>query len=285
MKEIYTLADLQTWKPTALRVRLGVLGDPVAHSLSPRMQNAALVRTGLEMRYAAFCIRPAGLAEALELARRHGFVGLNLTIPHKVTAVSLVDHVDPEAAMIGAINSIKIRHGKAIGFNTDAAGFSRAVAAVFGRALGEIPTLILGAGGVARAIAFRAREEECPRLLIANRTRGKAIALAQETEAEAVSGDDLPAAVREVKLIVNATPLGLARDDGSPLPADCNLRHRFVFDTVYANHATALSKQARADEARFADGREMLLQQGALAFEQWFNLPAPLAEMRATLFS
>ena len=156
MKEVYTLADLKNWKAKAKApIRLGVFGDPVAHSLSPAMQNAALEKCGLEMRYARFEIGPSDLPAALELLPGLNFVGVNLTVPHKIAALSLVDEADETARQSGAVNTIKIDDGKLRGFNTDGKGFSRAIREEFSVDLRDLRILVLGAGGAARAIAWQ----------------------------------------------------------------------------------------------------------------------------------
>src|SRR5437667_3408708 len=126
-KDIYTLADLQTWHDVDPPIRLGVFGDPVAHSLSPQMQNAALKHDKIDIQHARFQISSEELGGALKLVRELDFVGLNLTVPHKIAALNHIADVDPAARKIGAINVIAVRDGKATGFNTDGLGFSRAL--------------------------------------------------------------------------------------------------------------------------------------------------------------
>lgn len=287
MKEIYTIEDLRAWRAGGpeREIRLGAVGDPVAHSLSPAMQNAALQALGIDARDAAFQVRAPELAEAMAAFRALGFLGLNVTVPHKVAALRLVDEVDQLAAKIGAINTIAFRDGRSIGSNTDAPGFSRAVREVFGRALGEMRVLIMGAGGAGRAIAFQCRRECCPEILIGNRSSERAKTLADELKAKALPWDEMSRNAREVDLVVNATPLGLGAADVSPIVTPEYLSGRYVFDIVYGAHETALVKQAKAHGARATDGRAMLLHQGALAFAQWFGLEPPLEVMRAALRS
>src|SRR6516225_10506799 len=126
VKEVYTLVDLKNWRELDPPIRLGVFGDPVEHSLSPQMQNAALKRCQLDMQYARFHILPNELREALELIRKLEFVGLNLTIPHKIVAVELIDTADENVKRIGAANVVKVGAGKLHGSNTDGRGFVRA---------------------------------------------------------------------------------------------------------------------------------------------------------------
>lgn len=173
-KEVYTLSDLHNWSEIASDVvppiRLGVIGDPVAHSLSPQMQNAALTHCKIDLQYARFQISTDDLGEALKEVRKLDFLGVNLTVPHKIMALSLIDEVDADAKHIGAVNTIKIDNGNLLGFNTDGRGFSRAIREEFSVDLRDLRVLVLGAGGAARAIAMQCAKENCERLVIANRT-------------------------------------------------------------------------------------------------------------------
>src|SRR5256886_11595643 len=169
-KEVYTLADLRKWESIDPPVRLGVFGDPVAHSLSPKMQNAALKSCKIDMQYARFQISPDELQSALELIRELNFVGVNLTTPHKIAAAKLMDEIDDNGRRIGAINTVRIDKAKLRGYNTDGKGFGRAVRQEFAVDLRDLKVMILGAGGAARAIALQSAREDCERLVIANRT-------------------------------------------------------------------------------------------------------------------
>jgi shikimate dehydrogenase len=306
MKSVYDLKDLHRWEKIAGQVvppiRLAVVGDPVSHSFSPPMQNAALEKNGLEMRYAAFQISPNELAETLILFREHDFVGLNLTVPHKIAALALVDEVEERARRIGAINAIVFRDGKSSGWNTDAPGFERAVREVFSVDLRDLRVLLLGAGGGAgRAVAYQCAFEKCERLVLVNRTLEKAKALARElagyfsgprvlgpeARLEAVPWEE--AALRRqlgrIDLVVNATTLGLKRFDPLPLAHSLLAPHLMIYDLIYKEMRTPLLAAAEEAGARGADGLTMLLHQGALAFELWFDRSAPLAVMREAIRS
>ena len=304
MKAVFDLEDLRDWEETirdiSPPIRLGVLGDPVAHSLSPQMQNAALKECGLSCQYAAFQIAPNELAEALDLLRRLDFVGLNLTVPHKIAALSLVDEVEERARKIGAINTIVFRDGKSLGCNTDGPGFARAIREEFSVDLRDLRVLLLGAGGGAgRALAYQCARENCERLVLVNRTFEKAQALARElagsfrgprvlgpeARLEAVRWEEsaLRRQLGRTDLVVNATTLGLKQSDPSPLPRALIAPHLMIYDLVYKEGPTPLLSAAEEAGARGANGLTMLLHQGALAFELWFDRPAPLAAMRAAL--
>jgi shikimate dehydrogenase len=302
MKEVYTLADLKSWKAKAKApVRLGVFGDPVAHSLSPQMQNAALEKCGLEMRYARFEIGPSDLPAALELLPKLNFVGANLTIPNKMAALELMDEVDDTARQIGAVNTIKIDDGKLRGFNTDGKGFSRAIREEFSVDLRDLRILVLGAGGAARAIAWQCAKENCERLVIANRDLDKAKQLADElrpffagprvlgpvARLQVIALDEsvIRFQIANVDLVVNAAALGLSRGDPPLIPSRLLAPHLMIYDTIYSSGQTAFVSAAIEAGARAANGLSMLLHQGALAFEIWFDRTAPLDVMRKALMN
>jgi shikimate dehydrogenase len=299
----YTLADLEDWRKITRDIhppiRLGVLGDPVAHSRSPQMQNAALKHCKIDMQYARFHILPNELQEALKLMRTLDFIGLNLTLPHKVGAIEAMDELDEDGKRIGAINTIKIDHGKLRGFNTDGKGFSRAIREEFSVDLRDLRVLVLGAGGAARAIALQCAKENCERLVIANGTfeKGKQLAdklreffegpkvLGPVARLQAIAWEE--AAFRfqiaNVDLIVNATPVGLNPGDPSPISARLLAPHLMIYDTTYSDKRTPFVSAAMEAGARAASGLSMLLHQGALGFEIWFQRDAPLEIMRGAL--
>jgi len=301
VKNVYTLADLENLgrKKSKTPIRLGVLGDPVAHSRSPQMQNTALEKSGLAFRYARFQIAPGELQAALELLPRLDFVGVNLTVPHKIPALGFVDQTDETARKVGAVNTIKIDHGKLRGFNTDGKGFSRAVREEFSVDLRDLRVLLIGAGGAARAIAFQCAQENCERLVIANRDLEKAKRLAAELRAffagprvlgpvprlQAIGLDEATVRfqIANTDLVVNATPLGLNRGDPPPVPSRLLAPHLMIHDTASSNGPTAFVSGAVEAGARAANGLSMLLHQGALAFEIWFDRAAPLEAMRKAL--
>lgn len=302
MEKVYRLEDLRAGITAEPPVRLAIFGDPVTQSLSPRMQNAALARCELAMRYAAFHIRPEELQEALRLLPERDFVGANLTIPHKIAGAQLVDELADFANDVGAINTVAVREGRLHGSNTDGRGFSRAIRSEFAVDLRDLRVLVLGAGGGAgRAIAWQCAREGCERLVLVNRTPAKAERLRAELKPhfsdtrvsgpvarlEVIPDDEraLRFQIANVDLVVNATPLGWHRSDPPPLAPSLLEPHLMVYDTVYAGSRTALLRAAEEAGARGADGRSMLLHQGALAFEEWFDREAPLEAMRAALLA
>jgi shikimate dehydrogenase len=297
-KEVYTLADLRNWGSIDPPIRLGVFGDPVAHSLSPQIQNAALKACKIDMQYARFQISPDELQSALKLIQELNFIGVNLTTPHKIAASKLMDEIDDNARRIGAINTVKLDNARLRGYNTDGKGFVRAVRQEFAIDLRDLRVMILGSGGAARAIALQCARENCERLVITNRTFDTAQKLAEElrehfrgprvlgpvSRLQAIPWEE--AAIRfqiaHLDLIVNATPLGLNRSDPSPIPARLLAPHLMVYDTVYGEGRTSFVSAAIEAGARAANGLAMLLYQGALAFEIWFEREAPIEAMRET---
>ena len=298
-KKIYTLADLKNWREIDPPIRLGLFGDPVEHSLSPQMQNAALNQAKIDMQYARFRISTDELNEALGLIRKLEFAGANLTIPHKVAGRDAIESVDDDAKQIGAVNVIKIEDGKMLGFNTDGRGFARAIREEFSVDLRDLRVMILGAGGAARAIALECAKSHCERLVIANGTFEKGEQVVEKLRRffegpkvfgpvprlQAIRWEEaaFQFQIANVDLVVNATPVGLNRGDPSPLSARLLAPHLMVYDTIYSSARTPLVAAALEAGARAADGLSMLLHQGALAFEIWFGRAAPIEVMRAAI--
>jgi shikimate dehydrogenase len=300
----YTLADLEKWDTIARDigppVRLGVFGDPVAHSLSPEMQNAALRACDIDAQYARFHIRPNELRSALRFLRSLDFVGVNLTVPHKIAGFAQADEGDESATRAGAVNTIRVCDKKLIGSNTDGEGFLRALRSEFSVDLRDLRVLIIGAGGgTGRAIAWQCALENCERLVLVNRTLEKANALAKAlrpffteprvlgpaARLEAIAWEEsvMRTQLADTDLIVNATPLGMNSSDPAPIPARLLAPHHMVFDCVYGPSKTALLRAAEQAGARSANGTSMLLHQGALSFSIWFDREPPIEAMRKAL--
>ena len=302
-REVYTFSDLEKWRETTADqtppLRLSVFGDPVAHSKSPQMHNAALEKCGIDARYTRLHIRPEELQGALRLLPGLNFIGTNLTIPHKTAALPLMDEVDEHARKIGAVNTVVVEGGRLLGFNTDGPGFLRAIRAEFSVDVRDLRVLVLGAGGAGRAIAMQCALEGCERLALVNRTLSKAQALAKELDPhlrsakllgpvarlEAVPWDEsaLKFQLQHTDLVINATSVGMKRTDAPLLPGSALAPHLMVYDTVCAAGRTPLLAAADEAGARGANGLSMLLHQGALSFEIWFNREAPLDVMRRAL--
>src|SRR5437762_2285607 len=300
----YTLADLENWRERACDVdppiRLGVFGDPVAHSLSPQLQNAALEACKIDTRYARFHIRTNELRSALRFLRELDLIGINLTVPHKIAALAHIDAADESASRSGTVNTIRVRDNKLIGSNTDGEGFLHAIRSEFSVDLRDLRVMVIGAGGgTGHAIAWQCAVENCERLVLVNRTGEKAKALADRlgsffagprvlgpvARLEAVPWDEaaLRAQLAHVDLLVNATPLGMNPSDPSPIPTRLLAPHQMVFDTVYGPTRTSFLRAADQAGARGVNGLSMLLHQGALSFSIWFDREAPIDAMHAAL--
>ncbi|MFT5108706.1 MAG: shikimate dehydrogenase [Pseudoalteromonas tetraodonis] len=298
----YTLADLKDGKIDDLSppAKLAVFGDPVEHSLSPQLHNPALKAAGIDAQYIRLHITEDEFPEALRTIRDLGFVGTNCTIPHKFNAIRAMNEVDDLASKLGAVNTVVFEDKKMIGFNSDGPGFVRAIREEFSVDLRDLRVLILGAGGGAgRAVATQCAVENCERLILVNRTADKATALKQQLEPY-FAGDRLLGAherlevlpwdehalapqIGDIDLIVNATSRGMKRSDAALLPASLLAPHHLVYDMIYSPPKTRLLSDAASVGARTANGLSMLLHQGAISFECWFNREAPLQVMRKGL--
>lgn len=263
---------------------LYLIGDPVAHSLSPAMQNAAFAALGLPHRYELLPAPAHELGAVVERIRRDDVLGANVTIPHKERIGRFLDHVEGTARRIGAVNTIFKRGTTLGGDNTDVGGFADALAER-GIDVAGARVLLLGAGGGARACADHLLAEGA-HLRVANRTRERAEALAREAilaRSGAAFGvlDSPPRSLDGYDVVVNATSLGLGGEDaleGVELGPDVA-----VVDIVATAQETPLVRRAREGGCVVVDGLIMLLHQGARAFRLWTGLDAPLAAMRAAL--
>ena len=272
--------------------RLGVIGNPIAHSKSPQMQQPALDAAGIPARYVRLLADTGdGAFESLlqTLAQR-GFIGVNVTVPFKKRAHDAALSLDPLAQLSGAVNTLVRRENGWHGYNTDGPGFSQAIEECFGRPLRKLRVLIMGAcGGAGSALACQCALEQCPSLTLVNRPRPELVQLAaklkQHTTARVTTlhfdSPELPAAVTQADLMVNATSLGLHEGDPMPISPGLLQPGQCVYDIV--THETALHRSATARGSRAATGQGMLLWQGAIAFEHWFGQPADVASMRQGL--
>ena len=298
MKDVYTLADLHAWEAVTagepVPLRLAVLGDPVAHSASPQMHNAALAECGIAARYCRLHIRPEEFGDALRMLAGKGFIGVNCTIPHKAAALAAVDDADENARRAGGVNTIVFGDdGRVRGFSTDGPGFACAVREQLGAELADMRVLVLGAGGGAgRAVAMHCASAGARGLTLINRSVEKlqplydAIAAFYPRESLALAPWEdaaLAHALDVSDLIVNCSALGMRADDASPIPAALLSPRHLLYDTIYTAARTPLMRAADAAGARSANGLAMLLHQGALSFEHWFHRPAPIEVMRAAL--
>ena len=269
-----------------------LFGWPVEHSLSPTMHNAAFEACRLDAVYIPWSVAPAHFVSIFQAIRGIGnFCGGNVTIPHKEKAAENVDELSPEAALLGAVNTIVPKEGKLLGYNTDGQGFLLALEKEMHFSPRGKSVVIVGAGGAAKAVCFSLAQSEARQIAIVNRTLSRAQKLADFLQGNfpgchsvALSLHDtyVLSVLGQSDLVVNATSLGWEPSDLSPI--DCSpLRPGVrVVDLVYCGE-TQFLREAKRRGARCAGGREMLLYQGALAWELWTGKPAPLDVMRSVL--
>lgn len=273
-------------------IKLGLIGYPVGHSLSPKIQNAALQACGLEGDYSLFPIAPhdmRALKDLLERVRSGELTGLNVTIPHKQNVIPFMDELTPTAGTIGAVNTIYMKDTKLIGDNTDAPGFLSDLNQFLSRRQSEIAdrkfAIVLGAGGSARAVVYALTNDGWQVTIAARRLEqaGQLASQFEGTHAIELNSqtfqpfDRLWATPSNLQLIVNTTPLGMTPNiDASPLPEDLSLpSNTFIYDLVYNPRETKLVRDARAQGLHTTTGLGMLIEQAALAFEIWTGRTPP----------
>ena len=267
----------------------GVIGDPVEHTMSPVMHNAAFRQLGLDYLYVPFKVKQGELAKAIEGVRALNIRGLNVTIPHKVAVIQFLDEVDNLAGRIGAVNTIVNDGGVLRGYNTDGAGFLQALLERRIEPKGK-NIAILGAGGAARAISFSLTDRGA-HLIILNRlleldwAKELASRISQifttEVEALELNRENLAGVLGKANILVNATSVGMTPNiDETPVTSDLLKAELIVFDIVYNPIKTRLLREAEAAGAKTISGIDMLVWQGALAFEKWTGVKAPVELMR-----
>jgi len=279
----------------AKKTKFAVIGDPVGHSLSPAMHNAAFRALDLPFRYSKILLKAPELHDFFKRLPRMEFGGLNVTVPHKEVVMRFLKSYSPEARWIGAANTIALTPRGPKGFNTDGVGYLASLKEESGFSPRGKNVVILGAGGAARAILAALLKAGAGKVTIANRTLSKARALKKEfsgkfpktfLEAKTLKSRDLSAAFEETDLLVNASSAGM--DERSPLPPLPLSKLRssaLVSDIVYCPPETPLLRHARKLGLKTHGGLGMLLHQGALSFEIWTKRKAPLSVMRRALLS
>ncbi len=267
----------------------GVIGDPVEHTMSPVMHNAAFRERGIDYFYVPFRVKKEELGKAIEGMRALNIKGLNVTIPHKVAILQFLDKLDSLAEQIGAVNTIVNDDGVLTGYNTDATGFLQALLERGIEPEGK-NVVIIGAGGASRAISFILADRGA-HLVILNRLleldwakelSGRiSQAFSKEVEALELNRENLTGALGKADILVNATSVGMSPNiDQTPVDADLLRPELVVFDIVYNPIKTRLLREAEAAGAETISGLDMLIWQGALAFEIWTGQKAPVKLMR-----
>jgi shikimate dehydrogenase len=271
----------------------GIIGNPVEHSLSPAIHNAAFRK--LDLNYVYLAWRVESIGDAIRGLRALGnFRGASVTIPHKVSAIQFLDEVEPTARQIGAINTIVSEQGRLIGFNTDATGALRALRDG-GATLSGQRIVMLGSGGAARAIAFAvAVESKADKLVLLGVDGKERVALARDIQSKtgvtveeyALDERALSRTLPEAQVLIHCTPVGMfPHPDATCVPAALLHSGLAVMDIVYNPRETALIKQAKRSGCKTISGLDMFLNQAVAQFELWTNRPAPVEVMRAVLES
>jgi shikimate dehydrogenase len=269
--------------------RLVVLGDPIAHSLSPAMHNAALERMAdktpefRDWKYEAVHVPASDLAKALTRLHQERVMGINLTIPHKVDVIGMIGDIDETARAMGAVNTLKWAENGYSGTNTDGYGIQKAVAEAFGCELQGQDIWIFGAGGAARGIAVACLKGGCRRLTVVNRSEPRLRDLKQQFQRQDLEDarrmrfsllNEAPRDPDHEALLINATSLGLKQSDPNPIGQEYLSQGKRVYDTTYGIH-NRLAQDCGAKGVSYADGLSMLVWQGALSLEIWTEEAVP----------
>ena len=272
-----------------MSLKLGIIGYPIGHSISPVFQQAALDHCGIDGSYQAYQVAPESLQEFFQGLRQPGFLGINVTVPHKEAVIPYLDEVDDWAMAAGAVNTVVNRDGRLSGHNTDGSGFLRALKEGAGFHPQGSRVLVLGAGGAARGVALALVRDGVAGLTVANRTLERAERLTELAQAAGVqcqaiplSGQELTDAAAAADLIVNCTTIGMSHgpdETGSPLSASQIPSTALVNDLVYNPLETPLLREAQRAGAKVLGGIHMLVYQGAASFEMWTGRDAPVGVM------
>jgi shikimate dehydrogenase len=270
--------------PADRRFLTGLIGAPIAHSASPTMHEHAAEALGAHCHYQLIEVAGAGLNELralLDGVRRLGFAGVNVTFPYKEAVIGLLDELSPGARAIGAVNTVVIRDGRLVGYNTDTSGFERAIRDRLA-ASSHGPVALIGAGGVGKAIAFALAGLSVAELRIFDADRAKAEQLAKQLNGDRNKvriAESVEDALRDAAGVVNATPVGMLPNRGTPVPDALLHRGLWVADAVYSPLWTPLLTAAKAKGCAVMTGRELAINQAADAFELFTGLKPSTVEM------
>jgi shikimate dehydrogenase len=268
---------------------VGLFGWPVSHSLSPAMHNAAFAQLGLNWAYIPLPLAPEQVGQAIPSLQTFNFKGANVTIPHKQAVMRYLDHIDPAAQAIGAVNTIALKDDGVHGYNTDEYGFLQPLLNT-GFQPKNTHCLILGAGGAARATVFSLANAGAKSITVCNRTVERAAFLVDDLHAsfpqvrlssETLSQHTLKSVGQRVDLVVNTTSVGMSpQTQATPWPDDVPLPPALIYDLVYNPPETHFLQQAKAAGLQVIDGLDMLVYQGAKSFEIWTGQTPPIDLMR-----
>ncbi|MGJ7921447.1 shikimate dehydrogenase [Neobacillus sp. LXY-4] len=265
----------------------GVIGDPIAHSMSPLMHNDLFQHYKIDADYLPFHIKEAQLTDAIKGLKALGAGGFNITIPHKIAVMPLLDKIDPLAEAIGAVNTVVNQDGLLIGYNTDGIGYVRGLTEKIPD-LSDRSVLMIGAGGAARALFFSLAKVGVKKLDIYNRTIAKAHDLISEcpyaVDSNAIGKEQAEASLADYDVIIQTTSIGMAPHlDELPLSLENLRENAFVSDIIYNPLETKLLKEAKKRQARVQNGLDMFVFQGALAFELWTGIFPDPKRMKHTV--
>ena len=263
-----------------------VIGDPIDHSLSPNIHNAAFKELELDCTYIAYRIPKGELEEGIEALKKINIAGFNVTIPHKVEMMKYLDKVDEDCSIIGATNTVTFANGILKGYNTDMEGFLEPIKKR-NIEIKNSKILLLGAGGAARAIVTAFAKQKAKEIIIANRTLENANTLVQfakkiGSNAKAIVLDEAESFAKDARFIVNSTSVGL-KNEPSLIPSESIPKESVVYDIVYLPINTDLIKKAKEKGATVIYGYEMLLGQACRAFEIWHQREAPYEVMKRAI--
>lgn len=279
MIQIYRYEVLEMF--TGKTKNIGVMGDPIIHSLSPVMQNAAIAAAGVDAVYIAMPVKPENLRLAVTGLRTMGFLGWNVTIPHKSAIMPLLDSIEHDARVIGAVNTVVCDHGRLTGYNTDVNGFLDGLSSSGICPEGQHVTL-LGAGGAARAVLWGVIREGASKIDIGVRNPGKAGIVADYFSDYATIGvhewesDEFKEILSDTDILINTTPLGMAPNDKDmpPIDWDALKQSAFVNDVIYTPSKTRFLAEAESHGHKILNGEAMLVGQGAASFRLWLDVDA-----------
>lgn len=268
----------------------GVIGNPIRHTKSPIMMNRAFRETGINGVYTAFHVTSERVADFAAGVRAMGIRGVNVTIPHKLDIMSVLDEIDLGAKAIGAVNTIVNEDGRLIGYNTDGIGYVRSLKEEAEPELAGKRIVVIGAGGASRGIVYALSNEKPAHITIANRSveRAKELADAFQDQAdiEAIANENLQAACMQADIVINTTSVGMfPNTDETPIDVGWLKSGAVASDLIYNPIKTKFLQQAEQHGCRIHGGLGMFIYQGAYAFEYWTGKPAPVAAMRETVLS
>lgn len=261
-----------------------VIGNPIAHSLSPVMHNDLFTHYEIDAHYHAFAIEEQNLEAAVAGFRAIGISGFNVTVPHKIAIMPLLDEIDPLAQSIGAVNTVVNQNGKLVGLNTDGSGYVKGLRGELS-SLEDKRVLMIGAGGAARGIYFTLAHEGVKEIDLTNRTLSKARQLVEEcpydVNSQLFSLEEAERKLERYDIIIQTTSIGMSPQiECKPLSLHNLKENTFVSDIIYNPYKTAFLQEAEKQGARIQNGIEMFVQQGALAFEKWTGISPDVRRMK-----